>query len=189
MSARERRVASTEALVEAAKDQAVERIVISGRLTDAPPIYLLPGQSLSGAAEDSTIAFVPDGDGVRLSADNGIINLRLEVSKEKRAIFNDTTLRTHRTARVTTAGCVQILARDTLRSGHVEVNGLDIIAADARGQTERPHGYGVHVLHGAFTLWNMQPNDVAISADLVGISIGRNGAPVRGSGVFCQRRW
>jgi hypothetical protein len=37
----------------------------------------------------------------------------------------------------------------------------------------------------AFTLWNLQPdNDVVISADLVGISVGRNGAPVRGSGVF-----
>jgi len=39
-----------------------------------------------------------------------------------------------------------------VRGGHVDVNGLDIIAADARAETERPHGYGVYVLHGAFTL-------------------------------------
>jgi hypothetical protein len=86
---------------------------------------------------------------------------------------------------VTTTGCVQILVRDALRGGHVDVNGLDIVAADARAQSERPHGYGVYVLQGAFTLWNMQPEaDVGISADLVGICAGRDGAPVRGSGVF-----
>lgn len=38
-----------------------------------------------------------------------------------------------------------------MRGGHVDVDGLDIIAADARGEKERPHGYGVYVLHGAFT--------------------------------------
>jgi hypothetical protein len=41
------------------------------------------------------------------------------------------------------------------------------------------------VLHGAFTLWNMQPDkEVAISADLAGICAGRDGAPVRGGGIF-----
>ena len=65
------------------------------------------------------------------------------------------------------------------------MDGLDIIAADARGETERPHGYGVYVLHGAFTLWNMQADEsVAVTADLVGLSAGRDGAPVRGSGIF-----
>ena len=66
---------------------------------------------------------------------------------------------------------MQILARDKVRGGHVDVSGLDIVAADARAETERPRGYGVEVLQGAFTLWNMQRDDhVAISADLVGIS-------------------
>jgi hypothetical protein len=82
-------------------------------------------------------------------------------------------------------GRVQILARDKVRAGHVVVNGLDIVAADARSESERPHGYGVYVIQGAFTLWNIQPNEkVAISADLVGISCGRSGSPVIGSGVF-----
>jgi hypothetical protein len=86
---------------------------------------------------------------------------------------------------VTTIGRVQILARDKVRGGYVDVNGLDIIAADARGEMERPHSYGVYVLHGAFTLWNMQPEeDAVVSADLVGLSAGRNGAPVLGSGIF-----
>ena len=109
-------------------------------------------------------------------------------SPEKRAIFNDTTVATLGRIElhgVTVGGCVQLLARDTVRGGHVDVNGLDIIAADARSQTERPHGYGVSVVQGAFTLWNLQPDRaVAISADIVGISAGRSGAPVRGSGIF-----
>ncbi len=81
------------------------------------------------------------------------------------------------------------MARDKVRGGHVDVNGLDIIAADARGEKERPHGYGVYVLHGAFTLWNMQSDDsVVVSADLVGLSAGRDGAPVRGSGILSAAR-
>ena len=67
----------------------------------------------------------------------------------------------------------------------IAVNGLDIVAADARDEKDRPHGYGVYVLQGAFTLWNMQQDaDVTISSDLVGLSAGRDGAPVRGSGIF-----
>jgi len=45
--------------------------------------------------------------------------------------------------------------------------------------------YGVDVLQGAFTLWNMQTDDsVIISADLLRLSAGRDGAPVLGSGIF-----
>jgi hypothetical protein len=188
MSPAEKWVTTTEALVAAVKDDSVKRVLVSGQLTNVPSISLSPGQSLCGAAENSMIAFVPGSDGVRLSADNSVHGLHLEASPEKRAIFNDTavaTLGRIELRGVTVSGCVQLLARDTVRGGHVDVDGLDITAADARAQTERPHGYGVSVVQGAFTLWNLQPdNDVAISADLVGISVGRNGAPVRGSGVF-----
>jgi hypothetical protein len=188
MSAEEKWVTTTEALVTAVKDQSVKRVVISGRLSNAPSIRLSRGQSLCGATEDSTITFSADGDGVQLSSDNGVHNLHLEVSPEKRAVFNDTAvgaLGRIELRGLTTTGRVQILARDNVRAGHIEVIGLDIVAADARAQTDRPQGYGVHVLQGAFTLWNMQTGeDVTISAELVDISAGRNGAPVRGSGVF-----
>jgi len=86
---------------------------------------------------------------------------------------------------ITATGQVQILARDAVKSGHVEVDGLDIVAADARARSERPRGFGVSVLQGAFTLWNMQLDErVVISARLVGLSAGREGAPVHGSGIF-----
>jgi hypothetical protein len=188
MSAAEKWVTTTDALVAAVNDESVQRVVVSGHLTDAPSISLPPGRSLCGAAEDSTITFVSSGDGIQLSADNCVHGLHLEASREKRAIFNDTSVPSLGRIKlhgVTVSGCVQLLARDDVRSGHVDVDGLDIIAADARAQTERPHGYGVSVVQGAFTLWNLQPDhDVVITADLVGISAGRSGAPVRGSGVF-----
>jgi hypothetical protein len=184
----EKWVTTTDALVAAIKHESIEKVVVSGRLTNAPSIRLSPGQSLCGAAEESAVAFVAGADGVQLSSDNSIHDLHLSVSPEKRAIFNDTavaTLGRIEIRAVTTTGRVQLLARDNVRGGHVDVDGLDVIAADARTETERPHGYGVDVLHGEFTLWNMQPDEeVAVGAGLVGISAGRDGAPVRGSGVF-----
>ena len=52
-------------------------------------------------------------------------------------------------------------------------------------EQDRPHEYGMSVLQGAFTLWNMQTNDsVVVSAHLKGLSAGRPSAPVLGSGIF-----
>jgi len=188
MNTAEKWVTTTDALIAAIQDESIAKVVISGRVVDVPTIRLSPGRSLCGAAEGAIIAFAPGADGVELSSDNSVHDLHLSASPGKRAIFNDAacaTLGRIELHGVCTTGHVQILARGQVRSGHVDVNGLDIIAADSRAETERPHGYGVYVLHGAFTLWNMQPDeDVAISADLVGISAGRDGAPVRGSGVF-----
>lgn len=188
MSAPEKAVTTVDALVAATKDKSVQRIVVSGDLANTPSISLSPGQSLRGADERSTITFAAGADGIQLSSDNRIHNLHLSTSPDKRAIFNDTSVASLGRIElrgVTTIGRVQILARDKVRGGHVDVNGLDIVAADARGEKERPHGYGVYVLHGAFTLWNMQQDtNVIVSADLVGLSAGRDGAPVRGSGIF-----
>jgi hypothetical protein len=188
MSVAEKVVTSAETLVAAVADSGIEQIVVSGRLTDVPPIRLAPGRSLRGADESAVIAFRAGDDGVQLSTDNSISSIRLDASPEKRAICNDTavpTLGWIELRGLTTTGRVQILAREQLRAGHVKVDGLDVVAADARGETERPRDYGVYVLHGAFTLWNMQDaDDVVISADIVGISAGRDGAPVRGSGIF-----
>ena len=65
------------------------------------------------------------------------------------------------------------------------MDGLHIAAADVRSRPDRPKGYGVEVLQGAFTLWNMQADAaVTITADLAGLSAGSEGAPVIGSGIF-----
>lgn len=184
----EKIVTTIDALVAATKDKNVGRIIVGGHLTGSPSFRLSPGQSLHGTDENAYLTFARDIDGVQVSTDNRIHNVRLQASPEKRAIFNDTSVASLRRIElrgVTTIGSVQILARDKVRGGHVDVNGLDIIAADARGEKERPHGYGVYVVNGAFTLWNMQQDtSVVVSADLVGLSAGRDGAPVCGSGIF-----
>ncbi|MGH6643871.1 MAG: hypothetical protein ACRED3_14365 [Bradyrhizobium sp.] len=183
------KTASTiEQLIAATRDKSVQWIVVSGNLATASSINLLPGQSLRGEGDGAAVTFAAGTDGLQLSSDNRIHHIRLNASVDKRAIFNDTSVASLGRIElrgVTTTGCVQILARDKVRGGHVDVNGLDIIAADARGEKVRPHGYGVHVINGAFTLWNMQQDtEVVVSADLVGLSAGRDGAPVRGSGIF-----
>src|SRR6185437_12174037 len=188
MNNQEKSVTTVDELVAATKDKGAHHIVVHSALTGVPSVRLSPGQSLRGEGEGSSITFAAGIDGLQLSSDNRVHNIRLDATADKRAIFNDTSVATLGRIElrgVTTIGCVQILARDKVRGGHVDVTGLDIIAADARGENERPHGYGVYVINGAFTLWNMQQDTaVVVSADLVGLSAGRDGAPVRGSGIF-----
>ncbi|HWM82721.1 MAG TPA: hypothetical protein VNQ56_11735 [Pseudolabrys sp.] len=188
MTISEKSVTTVDALVAATSDRSIQRIVVGGHLSDVPSISLSPGQSLRGSDEHATLAFVAGSGGLCLSSDNRIHNIRLQASADQCAIFNDTSVESLgriELRSVTTIGCVRIVARNKVRGGHVDVNGLDIVAADARAETERPQGYGVYVLNGAFTLWNMQPDaNVVLSADLVGLSAGRDGAPVRGSGIF-----
>ncbi|HVA91455.1 MAG TPA: hypothetical protein VNL71_16615 [Chloroflexota bacterium] len=163
-------------------------VTMVDELVAAPSVRLSPGQSLRGDGDRSGITFAERTDGLQLSSDNRIHTIHLHASPDKRAIFNDTkveNLGRIEIAGVAAIGQVQILARDKVLGGHIDVQGLDIISADARGQSDRPNGFGVNVIQGAFTLWNMQPEESAvISADLVGLSAGRNGAPVLGSGIF-----
>ncbi len=71
------------------------------------------------------------------------------------------------------------------RSRHVRVERLRVDSADVRGRVERPHGFGVEALQGAFTLWNEQPDRaVVITAELLDIAAGSIESPIRGSGVF-----
>ena len=188
MSSSERMVSTADALVAASKDESIRTLVVSGNVSDVAGFRLSPGQALRGADDHASVTFSSDSDGVQLSSDNALSRVRLNTAPDKRAIFNDTgveTLGRIALRDVTINGRVQILARDKVRAGHVDVHGLDIVSADARAEMERPQGYGVYVLQGAFTLWNMQSDEaVTITADLTGLAAGRAGAPVRGSGIF-----
>jgi hypothetical protein len=189
MDGRTKLVNSTDELVRAATDKDVRQIIVDADLDDIPSIKLLAGQNLrSNSEQQPTLTFLDNTDGLQLSSGNSVTDLRLIVSPLRRAIWNDSSVEDlgrigiHS---VQTVGRVQILAKDRVRRGHVEVDGLDILAADVREDQERPHAYGVYVRQGAFTLWNMQADkDVAVTADLIDMSIGRFGSPVLGSGVF-----
>lgn len=188
MSIPEKVATTVDELLALTRDASVRHIAVRDGLTGVPSVRLSPGQSLRGEGDRAGLTFAEGTDGLQLSADNRVQDLRLRASPDRCAIFNDTGLDglgQIELRSVTTTGRVRILARDKVRGGHVEVKGLDILAADARGEAERPHGYGVYVLQGAFTLWNMQPEDaVVVTADLTGLSAGRSGAPVLGSGIF-----
>jgi hypothetical protein len=188
MNNSEKTAGTAEEFVFLIQDTSVQRIVVSGDLVNVPSVRLAPEQCIRGENEHSSVTFAKGSDDLQLSTDNRTHNIRLNADPDKRAIFNDTSVANFARIElrgVTTIGCVRILARDKVLGGHVDVIGLDIIAADARGEKERPHGYGVYVVNGAFTLWNMQQDvSVIVSADLVGLSAGRDGAPVRGRGIF-----
>ncbi|GAA4707398.1 hypothetical protein Prum_078370 [Phytohabitans rumicis] len=162
------------------------RIVVRGDIGGLPALTLAPGQRLAG--EGRVLAFAPGVDGIRLTRDNEVSGLRIEVEPGRRAIHNDTgvdDLGTLRLAGVTAVGQVRIVAEDRVRRGHVEVDGLDVVAADTRDAAARPALLGVGVLPGAFTLWNRQDDPAALlTAELRGVRAGTTGAPVRGSGVF-----
>lgn len=182
-------VKSTEELVLATNDKDVRNITVGADLNEVPPITLLPGQSLGSSFEKRVaLNFRENADGIQLSSNNTVNAVDLITSPERRAIWNEWAvedLGRISLHAVQTVGRVQILAKGKVRKGHIEVDGLDIVSADARGEQERPHEYGVYVLQGAFTLWNMQADeDTVLTADLANISVGRYGSPVLGSGVF-----
>jgi len=188
MSAQKREVSTAAELLTATAEASACDIVVTGDLAELPTIRLSPGQSLVAANPNAALRFATGQDGLELSTDNRVEGFELVTDLDRRALFNDT--RVERLGRLVlrnlrTRGTVYLCARDRVRSGHVEAEAVDVVAGDARGYDERPGGYGVEVIPGAFTLWNQQSDpNVTITADLIGLSAGRAGAPVRGSGIF-----
>jgi hypothetical protein len=174
------RVSSAAQLLDALA--VADDIEVDGSLTGMPMITLRPGVTLRGG----TLRF--SAKGVQVTSDNLLEDVTVIVPDHEVAIGNDTTvsdlgrLTLHN---VRTRGQVLLLADYAVRRGHVEVDGLAVASADMRGRPDRPHGFGVDAMPGAFTLWNRQADPaVRITASLKGISAGTADSPVRGSGVF-----
>ncbi len=188
MNKQHSQVSSAAALLAAAADVGVRHITVTESLADVPTLRLSPGQTLTGADPQTTLRFAAGQHGLQLSTDNSVDNLELVTDIDKWAVFNDTgveQLGRLLLQNLVVHGVVLLLARDKVRGGHVEAHDVDIVAADARGYDVRPAGFGVEVIPGAFTLWNQQPDKaVTITAELTGLSAGRAGAPVHGSGIF-----
>ena len=158
MNRETREVSSASELQAAAANSEVRQIVVSDAIAEMRTLRLSPGQVLTGAANGRPVLRFAEGtDGVKLSADNKVEGLMLIADRDKRALFNDTSV--EQLGRLvlhdlTVEGVVQLLACDQVRGGHIEAHSIDIAAADARGYHDRPKGYGVEVIPGAFTLWN-----------------------------------
>ena len=181
-------VDNTTNLLAALATPGIETVSVTGPLDAVPTLTLQPGQALEGKGEGAALHFAPGADGVRVSTDNTVKALALLTEPVRRALFNNTSYAT--LGRLVLrdlhlAGCVEILAEDAVRGGHVDARCVHIEAADARGGDVRPKGFGVEVIPGAWTLWNRQPDpSVTITAVLLDLSAGRAGAPVQGSGIF-----
>jgi hypothetical protein len=188
MSTPEHPVATARDLAAAITDPAVAAITVESDMTELRTFRLPPGKTLKGAGPSVTLRFAPGEDGVQLSADDRLESLTIHTDPDRRAIFNDTQVESlgQLVLRdLSIVGTIRLLARDRIRGGHVEAENIDIVAADARGFGERPKGYGVEVIPGAFVVWNQQAGrEVVLTANLTGVAAGRAGAPVRGSGIF-----
>jgi hypothetical protein len=165
------RVTSSAELLDAVAK--ADDIEIDGSLSGMPAITLPPGARLRGG----TLRFAASG--IRLTADNQLDDVTVIVPDHEVAIATSAEDAGRLGLRnVNTRGQVLL----TPGRGHVAVDGLTVATADLRGRELRPHGFGVDVLQGAFTLWNRGTGQV--TATLTGISAGTAGRPVRGSGVF-----
>jgi hypothetical protein len=188
MNEQERRISTASELSEAAASTSVRHIIATESLSGLRSLRLSPGRTLTGDGAGVTLRFAPGEDGVQLSSDDTVENIEVHTDLSRRALFNDTqvgSLGRLVLRNVRTVGAIRLLGRDQVRSGHVEVENVDVQAADVRSYGDRPKGYGVEVIPGAFVLWNQQADrSVSITADLIGLTAGRAGAPVRGSGIF-----
>jgi hypothetical protein len=182
----EARVATTPVALQEALQSGVADIEVRGELTGMPMVTLPPGVRLRGGI----LRF--GAKGVRLTRDNVLQDVTVATEPDEVAILNDTTvadLGTLTLRNVTAVGQVLLVAADGVRGGHVQVERLAISSADVRGRVDRPRGFGIEALRGAFTLWNRQSDaGVALTAELLDIVAGTPEAPVRGSGVFVGGR-
>ena len=182
-----REVASADELWAVLAEPGPCRILVRSNIAGLAAFRLEPGKAVVGAA-GAALEFAAGQDGVCLTTDNAVSSLRLSTDPDRRAVWNDAdveTLGCLTLRELTIRGAVRILVEGAIRRGHVCVDGLHLTEADARGFDERPAGFGVEVVPGAFTLWNRQSDPaVVITSDIVGISAGSPGRPVRGGGVF-----
>ncbi|MDY4129007.1 hypothetical protein [Peptostreptococcus porci] len=164
-----------------------ELIEICNSFTIPNSITLKKGKKLVGKNDNVLISFM-NGGGIGLEGNNEVKNLAIQTSHNERAIFvnsNFKDLEDINLVDLTVTGVVQILTRGNNKFLNLNIENLDIIAADARELTERPMKYGVIVSQGALTVYNYTPyEDSEITANIKGLKIGRELAPVFGSGVF-----
>ncbi len=175
------KVRSAQELLDAVNSNE-KNIEIEGKITGAPSVTLPEGAVLSGG----TIEF--KAKGIRLTRNNTLNNIKIITLDYEQAVYNDTSINDAGTIslkNVETVGQIYIEAKEKLNKINVEADGVFVREADVRGRAEQPHGFGVDVLQGGFTLWNRQSSsDSVFTAHLSGIKIGTGKKPVRGSGVF-----
>ena len=133
------------------------------------------------------ISFI-NSDGIGITANNTISDLNIDVSSQNKAIFaslNKSDLGTNRLENLFIKGQISLIFRAGVDKANIIINDVDVISSDSRHYIEQPQKYGVNVLQGALTVYNLNPNDKSnIDLQVNNLSIGRKNAPVSGSGIF-----
>ncbi len=176
------RVVKDAAELQAAVADGVKLIEVSGTIGGSPRVVLAPGVTLRGGRLEF------GSKGILMTRDNIVSDIEIAVPEHEVVVYADTTQPDWGTLvlkNVTTIGQVSLIAMDAVRAGHVRIDGLHVRSADLRGRVDRPRGFGVEAMQGGLTVWNRQADeDVEITAEILNVSAGTEGTPVRGSGVF-----
>lgn len=175
----------------AAINDGKKEIVITRSVLCNYPLLLPEGVTIMGKAQENgelPLLSFQHSDGIGVSANNSIKNLNIDTPVNHKAIFNTTVksdLGTFSFENLLVKGQVSIITRVGVEKANVVIDNVDIHAADTRHYLEQPQKYGVNVLQGALTLYNINPKDESLlSVAISNLSIGRKNAPVTGSGVF-----
>lgn len=154
-------------------------------------IFLPKGVNLTGKPQENgelPLLSFQHSDGIGVSANNSIKNLNIDVSVNHKAIFNTTIqqdLGTFTFENLLVKGQVSIITRVGVKKANVVIDNVDIHSADTRHYLEQPQKYGVNVLQGALTIYNINANSNSlVSVTVNNLSIGRKNAPVSGCGIF-----
>lgn len=151
-------------------------------------VVLPPGYGVIGLDPHRSILSFSSGDGLGLTANNTVRNITVQTSPAFRAIYVASVqadLGTLTLKNLTVTGQVQILTRTGTKKAEFVADQIDIAACDARRYSEQPQKYGVNVLQGAFTVYNFSSDeDSVLEATVTDVSVGRESAPVLGSGVY-----
>lgn len=168
-----------------------QQITITRNMLVITAITLPPNTQLIGQAQENgelpTLSF-SHTDGIAITANNQIRDLNIQTDPHHRAIYNvlqQADLGSFVFDNLTLVGQFSFITRLGTKSAKLSVKKLDIIACDARHYPEQPQKYGVNVWQGAFTVYNFNSEkDSRIDLTVDNIRIGREHAPVLGSGLF-----
>ncbi|WP_447642594.1 MULTISPECIES: hypothetical protein [Chitinophagaceae] len=154
-------------------------------------IILPEGVTLSGQKQENgelPLLSFQHSDGIGVTASNTITNLNIDAPASHKAIYNTIAkqdLGTFTLQNLFIKGQVSVITRAGVDKATIAIDNVDIISVDARHCLEQPQKYGVNVLQGALTIYNLNPDaNSVVSVHISNLSIGRKNAPVSGSGVF-----
>ncbi|MDO5026343.1 MAG: hypothetical protein Q4E50_00780 [Tissierellia bacterium] len=168
-------------------DEGEKLIELENSISSPNSLTLKRGVTIRSTEEKVFLSFI-NSEGLGLTSDNTVANLAIQTNPSKRAIFIDSSykeLGKITLKDLTVTGLVQLLTRGENEKLLIDIDSLDIISADSRFFPERPMKYGVNVYQGALTIYNFNPSEESrIDVRAENISLGRENAPVIGSGVF-----